>query len=357
MDAPVLRLARGRGPLGIISGMSSTNPPLVGIVTPVYNGESYLRECIESVLAQTYQNWRYVIVNNCSTDGSLAIARHYAELDPRITVVDPDEHLPVQGSMSRAMSQLDPAASYCKPLMADDWLYPECIEKMLDAALTDRTVGLVCCYAMNGREVMFDTIRSSGGVASFLSGREACRTSLLDRDVYFFGSPTTMLIRADLVHKRRPFYNPANLHVDEESCYDILQESSFCFVHQVLAFIREHSASQTSRNLNLASMLVGRVYSLVKFGPVYLSADEYAARRQQRFREYYGFLAGCALRGAPAEFWRYHRDKLAQIGAPLSRTRLAVALCRHLGARMRAAYGELCGLTDSWQASVRKSDG
>jgi glycosyltransferase involved in cell wall biosynthesis len=38
--------------------------PLVSILTPVYNGEAFLVECIESVLSQTYRNWEYVIVNN-----------------------------------------------------------------------------------------------------------------------------------------------------------------------------------------------------------------------------------------------------------------------------------------------------
>jgi glycosyltransferase involved in cell wall biosynthesis len=57
--------------------MSTANEPFVSIITPVYNGEAYLRECIESVLAQTYSNWEYIVVNNCSTDGTLRIAEGY----------------------------------------------------------------------------------------------------------------------------------------------------------------------------------------------------------------------------------------------------------------------------------------
>jgi glycosyltransferase involved in cell wall biosynthesis len=321
----------------------------VTVVTPVYNGENYLRACIESVIAQTYQHWRYVIVNNCSTDGSLAIAEDYARRDSRITVVDATEHLPVQQSMSRAMSLVEPEALYCKPLMADDWLYPECIERMVTSALTDPAIGLVCCYAIkNGKEVLFDSIQSSGGAVSFLSGRDACRAALLGKDVHFFGSPTSMLIRADLIRKRKPFYNPNNLHVDEESCYEILQESDFCFVHQVLAFLREHQRSQTSLNRHLGSILVGRVSSLAKYGPIYLSAQEFEERRHQRFTEYYGFLAKHRLQRLPREFWRYHRERLQLIGAPLSRVRLARAICRHLGGRLFYAYSALRGArTDS----------
>ena len=55
--------------------MDSQTLPLVSIVTPAYNEEKYLSTCIESVLAQTYSNWDYMIVNNCSADRTLAIAQ------------------------------------------------------------------------------------------------------------------------------------------------------------------------------------------------------------------------------------------------------------------------------------------
>jgi hypothetical protein len=243
--------------------------------------------------------------------------------------------------MNRAMALVDPEAVYCKPLMADDWLFPECIEKMIGEALADPGIGLVCCYAFNGRQVLFDSIHSVGGVVSLVSGRGACRASLLDEDVYFFGSPTTALIRADLVRKRSPFYNPLNLHADEESCYDILQESEFCFVHQILAFCRDHSQSQTSQVRQLGSIMVGRIYSLLKYGPVYLSADELERRSGQRFREYYDFLAQSALRRAPGKFWRYHHEKLALLGAPLNRGRLLGAILRRIVRRPLTSLRDL----------------
>jgi glycosyltransferase involved in cell wall biosynthesis len=44
--------------------MSFNAKPLVSIATPVYNSEQYLQECLDSIIAQTYENWEYVIVNN-----------------------------------------------------------------------------------------------------------------------------------------------------------------------------------------------------------------------------------------------------------------------------------------------------
>jgi len=53
---------------------ANTTPPLVSVVTPFHNTEAYLGECIESVLAQTFDNWEYTIVDNQSTDASVEIA-------------------------------------------------------------------------------------------------------------------------------------------------------------------------------------------------------------------------------------------------------------------------------------------
>ena len=59
----------------------------VSVVTPVYNGEDYLAECIESVLAQTHTNFDYLIINNCSTDATLAIAEGRAAVDRMLPAI------------------------------------------------------------------------------------------------------------------------------------------------------------------------------------------------------------------------------------------------------------------------------
>lgn len=62
----------------------------VGIVVPIYNVEQYLRECLDSVLNQSYQNFEVVLVNDGSTDQSLAIAKEYVARDKRFVLIDKD---------------------------------------------------------------------------------------------------------------------------------------------------------------------------------------------------------------------------------------------------------------------------
>lgn len=57
------------------------------IIIPVYNVEKYLRQCLDSVLAQTYPDWEAICVNDGSTDSSPAILKEYADKDKRIKVI------------------------------------------------------------------------------------------------------------------------------------------------------------------------------------------------------------------------------------------------------------------------------
>src|SRR5262245_9335007 len=115
------------------AGRLQMQPP-VSVLTPVYNGENYLAECIESVLAQSYQNWEYIIVNNCSTDRSLEIAQSYAQKDARICIRNNRTLVGVSENHNIAVGQISPASKYCKVVHADDWLFPECIMEMVKVA-------------------------------------------------------------------------------------------------------------------------------------------------------------------------------------------------------------------------------
>ena len=85
------------------------NEKKVSIVLPVYNGAAYLAESIESVIAQTYANWELIIVNDCSTDDSLAIASKYASQDDRIKVYSNPQNLKLPKTLNAGFEQADGA--------------------------------------------------------------------------------------------------------------------------------------------------------------------------------------------------------------------------------------------------------
>jgi glycosyltransferase involved in cell wall biosynthesis len=302
-----------------------THRPLVSVVTPVHNGEPYLRECIESVLAQTYPDWDHTIVDNCSTDRTLEIARDYAAKDPRIRVWNSETFVRVEQSYNNAFRQISPASKYCKVVAADDWLFPECLEKMVGLAEEHPTVAIVGAYGLRGA-----TVRCQGlpYPSASVSGRDMCRGQLLGGP-YVFGTPTSLLFRSDIVRSRHAFFNESNFHCDSEACLEVLEHHDFGFVHQVLTFqrVREDSLSMFSQTMQ--TYLSCFLLEVVKYGPKYLSAEEQKSRIDELLRSYYHFLGEQIYNRRDQEFWNYHKNQLAALGYPLSLPRLTATATSH----------------------------
>jgi glycosyltransferase involved in cell wall biosynthesis len=297
--------------------------PLVSIVTPVYNGEEFLADCIESILSQTYSNWEHVIVNNCSTDKTLEIAQSYAAKDPRIRVHSNTSFAPIIENHNIALRQISPESKYCKVVFADDWLFSECISEMVKVAEMHPSVGIVGAYGLDGQQVLWDGLPYP---STFVAGRDLCRRTL-STGLYIFGTPTSLLMRSDLVRKRDPFYDETNLHADHAACYDLLQESDFGFVHQVLTCTRARPESNNTFAKRMDSMILGEFAILLKYGAIYLTAEELRIRLDYVLSLYYGVLAKSFVRLRGNQYWKYHRDRLRAIGLAINPVRLAAAVC------------------------------
>lgn len=104
--------------------------PLVSIVIPIYNQhESFLRECIESAINQTYSNIEILISDNHSINGSSEIIASYAQTDRRIRIVKPQQFLSMMENFIFAYNNAN--GEYICPLSSDDILYPEIVEEHL----------------------------------------------------------------------------------------------------------------------------------------------------------------------------------------------------------------------------------
>jgi glycosyltransferase involved in cell wall biosynthesis len=303
--------------------MDSMKQPLVSVVTMVYNEEKHLAECIESVLAQTYPNWEYVIVNNRSTDHSLQIAQRYAAQDARIRVCDNREFLRVIPNHNHALRQISSESKYCKVVLGDDWIFPECLTKMVELAEAHPTVGIVGAYGLRGATVSCDGLPYPSTV---MSGRDICRWTLLGR-LYMFGSATSILLRSDLVRASESFYNESNIHADSEVCFRLLKDWDFGFVHQVLTYTRLREGSLRGFSERYNTYLPNNIDRLLKFGPAVLSEEELSARLKGQLARYYRYLADSVFTLREKEFWTYHRAKMESAGHPLSLPRLLTAVC------------------------------
>lgn len=296
--------------------------PLVSVVTPVYNGEPYLRACIESVLAQSYAHWDYTIVDNCSTDRSLMIAQGYAAAYPQIKVISNEQFVGAVENHNRAFRSISAEAKYCKLLSADDWMYPECIAKLVDLAERHPSVGIVGSYSANAGGVRWGDLPLDEEV---LAGCEAARSYLLGRMEYFW-TPSTVLYRASLVREADAFFPGTAPSADLEACLNCLRRSDLGFVHQILSFERVHDQATTAKVRAMNSQLLDRMRILNEFGPELLSPTERDRRMREQLSVYYDVLAVGCFNFRDREFWRLHKAGLEDLGYSIYSPRFAKAI-------------------------------
>ena len=306
--------------------------PLVSVITPVYNGAAFLQACIDSVLAQDYANFEYIIADNCSTDESLAIALNAAAGDDRIRVVQCDEHVgPIQ-NWNRSLTYIDAESKYVKFVHADDWIFPECLSRMVEVAETSERVGLVSAYRLEEDQVSLDRLPAAAPLEPgkdwfTMDGRSVARSIFLHK-ASVLGSPSSLLFRSSLVPEGGRFYSEDYLHADKDAGLRVLLDHEFGFITQVLTFTRRHNESVTSLTNSLDTRRQENLLLLQQYGPDVLPSSEYDDALHWELRAYYDFLAKKTGTGSGAEFWKSHRKLLETSGNPYSRSRLLRALLR-----------------------------
>lgn len=124
----------------------SMRNPTVSVLIPAYNVERYLPDCLDSVLTQTYRNLEIIIVNDGSTDGTLAICRQYEKRDSRILIVDQNNRGLAE---TRNVLVNHATGMYVTFVDSDDRVSPEYVEELIKLVETYDVDIAVC-----GRDVI-----------------------------------------------------------------------------------------------------------------------------------------------------------------------------------------------------------
>jgi glycosyltransferase involved in cell wall biosynthesis len=310
--------------------MNAQPAPLVSVVTPVYNGEAYLGECIESVLSQTYQNFEYIIVNNCSSDATLEIAEEYRRRDNRIRVHSNETLLPIIANHNTAFGLISGESKYCKVVSADDWLFPECLERMVRLAEENSSVGIVGAYQLSGGDDIW-YVRNHGLPHSrtVVSGREICRAHMLGV-LRVLGNPTSVMYRSELVRDAEGFFPNPTAEADTSACLKHLRNADFGFVHQVLSHERIHGVRATTKSLETNAYVSAAISDCQSYGGWYMTRQERDARVEELLNQYYNYLSGSALKLKDKKFWDYHIGRLHDLGYRLDARRLSLGIAAKL---------------------------
>jgi glycosyltransferase involved in cell wall biosynthesis len=105
--------------------------PQISVLIPIFNVEKYLRECLDSVVNQTFRDLEIICINDGSTDGSLAIIEEYARRDPRIVIID-KANSGYGDSMNHGLDRA--TGEYIAIVESDDWVELDMFEELHDLA-------------------------------------------------------------------------------------------------------------------------------------------------------------------------------------------------------------------------------
>lgn len=315
--------------------------PKVSFLTPVYNGAAFLENCVNSLLAQTHTDWEYVIVNNCSTDDTLRIAHAYAARDPRIKVHSNNVFVNADENHNIAFRLIGPDTKYVKVVAADDWITPDCVEKMVALAERHPSVGIVGSYQKSHGRILWKGLPEG---AEVVDGRACARQALL-HGVHVLGCPTSVLYRSDLVRARPSFFPHTKTHADTDVVYEVLAEHDLGFIHEVLSFDRIHPQRVSTAVLSRHADALAQIESVITYGPRFLSKQEHSHRLDELGREYHLLLGRSLPRMREKAYWRFHFEECRAIGFDLrvsgilfGALRVVFGELRHPGAAFAKAY-------------------
>lgn len=182
---------------------------MVSVIIAVYNTERYLRECLDSLLSQTYSNWEAWCIDDGSTDASSSILDSYAKRDSRINVVHLQENKGL--AFARNIGVEKSNGNYIMFLDSDDWLLQDSIEKarkiFLEHPYSD-CVLFKCIYVYSDREEFYPS-----QYFECISGTEAALRSLSWKNIHGI-----YMVKAE-IHKKYLYDTSAKWYSDENTTF------------------------------------------------------------------------------------------------------------------------------------------
>ena len=223
--------------------------PLVSIISPTYNHEKYLADCIDSVLSQSYSNWEMIILNDGSTDRTADIAAAYRDTDSRIRLVNQENVgiFRLSETYNKGVSVSN--GDYVAILEGDDCWTIDKLEKQV-AAIRKDPEAVVCwsmarCVNADKSHVYYTAPELDAPDAGFYNNDPI--GSIMNIFLFRNCIPAlTILIKKESLEKIGGFKQVFNLPlVDLPTLYELALEGRFIFIPEILGDWRNYATQVT----------------------------------------------------------------------------------------------------------------
>lgn len=182
--------------------------PIFSIIVPVYNTAPYLRQCLDSILAQTFEDWECILVDDGSTDGSGAICDEYDRLDERFQVV----HIANGGvSKARNLGIERATGKWIAFVDSDDTLLPSCFQHLMSRVNDDTEIVIAGYGGERGTHIINEDI--------FLEGN-LMRRYFIEKKIYSQSGPCQKLFCTGVIKKNNIQF-PMDIHMGEDMIFFI----------------------------------------------------------------------------------------------------------------------------------------
>ncbi|WP_278321641.1 glycosyltransferase [Clostridium botulinum] len=211
---------------------------LISVIMPVYNGEKYLKESIESIMNQTYKNFEFIIINDGSTDNSLNIINEYAERDSRIKVIS-RENKGISYSLNEGISASK--GEYIARMDADDICMPERFDEQLKV-MTNNNIHICATHI----EIIGNITTEEK--LSYEHTHNLDKLTIIELVKGYTICHPTVLFRKKILDTLKGYNEDYNTTEDIELWFRAIKEEfNFYVLNKKLLKYRRHSDSKTSK--------------------------------------------------------------------------------------------------------------
>lgn len=213
----------------------------LSVCIPVFNGEEFIAEAIDSVLMQSFTNFELLIVDNHSTDRTIEIVKQYK--DTRIKLIQNDTNIGLIPNWNKAIENAQ--GKYIKILPADDFIYQDCLKKqcaILEADVNE-TISMVAArrnIINNKGKVLFN--RGFSKTETIVSGFEAINKNVRSGG-NIIGEGGAIMFRKNVIAKTGLFNSPIFYVLDIDLWYKILLHGKLHALPDVLSAFRVSNSS------------------------------------------------------------------------------------------------------------------
>ena len=210
----------------------------ITILVAVYNGEKYLRTCLDSLASQTLEDIQIVCIDDCSTDKSCEIISEYACKDKRFELLKLSTNVGQAKARNKGLELA--TGEYITMLDCDDWFEPDSLEKVYNAVTSKDDIDCAMFKLMLYHEESGNTDKFINKTdKTILSGEEAFRLSL-DWSIHGL-----YIVRAD-IHKTYPYDTSCRLYSDDNTTRIHYLHSRKVIISDGEYFYRKHKESMTT---------------------------------------------------------------------------------------------------------------